>query len=222
MVNFHGAYKPTGLARTYPNYVTQEGVLGAEYNKWSARVTATHNVTLAFTRMLLGPLDYTPGAFRNRSPRDFEIKWEGPQVMTTRAHQLAMYVVYESPLACVSDSPGVYREGGADFLKQVPTTWDETRALSGEVGEYVVVARRRGRDWYVGALNNERGREVRVPLSFIGGGDYRLTLYADGARPEDVITISGDLARGRLDGSDGMTLKLAPAGGAAVVFRRTR
>ncbi len=223
MVNFHGAYKPTGLARTYPNYLTQEGVLGAEYNKWSARVTATHNVTLAFTRMLLGPLDYTPGAFRNRSPRDFEIKWEGPQAMTTRAHQLAMYVVYESPLACVSDSPGVYRgQAGADFLKQVPTTWDETRALSGEVGEYVVVARRRGRDWYVGALNNERGREVRVPLSFIGGGDYRLTLYADGARPEDVITISGDLARGRLDGSDGMTLKLAPAGGAAVVFRRTR
>ncbi|HLM56652.1 MAG TPA: glycoside hydrolase family 97 protein, partial [Pyrinomonadaceae bacterium] len=177
MVNFHGAYKPTGLARTYPNYVTQEGVLGAEYNKWSARVTPSHNVTLAFTRLLLGPMDYTPGAFRNRARPSFEIKFEGPQVMTTRAHGLAMYVVYESPFACVSDSPGAYRgQAGADFLKAVPTSWDETRALAGEVGEYVVVARRRGRDWYVGAMTNERGREVRVPLTFLGGGDYRLTL----------------------------------------------
>ncbi|HEV2862191.1 MAG TPA: glycoside hydrolase family 97 protein [Pyrinomonadaceae bacterium] len=220
MVNFHGAYKPTGLARTYPNYLTQEGVLGAEYNKWSARVTATHNVTLAFTRLLLGPMDYTPGAFGNRARPSFEIKFVGPQVMTTRAHQLAMYVVYESPLACVSDSPGAYRgQAGADFLKAVPTTWDETRALTGEIGEYVVVARRRGRDWYVGAMTNERGREVRVPLSFLGGGAYRLTLYADGLKPEDVVTISGDLARGRLDGSDSMTLKLAPSGGAALIFK---
>src|SRR5688500_19194254 len=105
LVNRHGAYRPTGLNRTWPNSLTQEGVLGAEYNKWSRRITATHNLTLPFTRMLLGPMDYTPGGFRNVRPQDFEPRHLGPMVMTTRAQQLAMYVVYESPFAVVADSP---------------------------------------------------------------------------------------------------------------------
>jgi alpha-glucosidase len=219
LVDLHGAYKPTGLVRTYPNYLTQEGVMGAEYNKWSARVTATHNVTLPFTRMLLGPMDYTPGAFRNATPADFKIQFVGPEVMTTRAQQLAMYVVYESPFACVSDSPGAYRnQTGADFLKAVPSSWDETRVLGGDIGEYVVVARRRGREWYVGAMTNERGREVEVPLSFLGGGDYRLTLYADGARPVDVVTTVEEVKNGRLKGAGVVRLKLAPSGGSAMRF----
>lgn len=224
LVDFHGAYKPTGLVRTYPNFLTQEGVMGAEYNKWSARVTATHNVTLPFTRMLLGPMDYTPGAFGNRTPRDFQIRFEAPQVMTTRAHQLAMYVVYESPFACVSDSPGAYRgHASADFLRVVPTSWDETRALGGDIGEYVIVARRRGREWYVGAMTNERAREVRLPLDFLdGGGDYRLTLYADGAGPADVSVINESVRGGKLKGAAVITLKLAPGGGAAMRFAPAR
>ncbi|HEY0375955.1 MAG TPA: glycoside hydrolase family 97 protein [Pyrinomonadaceae bacterium] len=219
LVDLHGAYKPTGLARTYPNYLTQEGVMGAEYNKWSARVTATHNVTLAFTRLLLGPMDYTPGAFRNRARREFNVKFIGPEVMTTRAHQLAMYVVYESPFACVSDNPEAYRgQAGAEFLKIVPTTWDETRAIGGRIGEYVVVARRRGREWYVGALNNEEAREIQLPLIFLGGGGYKATVYADGAQAgEVVVTTTADINSGKFKGTGGlMTLKLAPGGGAAL------
>jgi alpha-glucosidase len=217
MVDLHGAYKPTGLARTYPNYLTQEGVMGAEYNKWSARVTATHNVTLPFTRMLLGPMDYTPGAFRNRTRGEFQIKYIAPEVMTTRAHQLAMYVVYESPFACVSDSPGAYRgQPGAEFLKAVPASWDETRMLNGRIGEYIAVARRHGREWYVGAMTNEEGREIQLPLSFLGGGDYNLTLYADGAKPDEVKTSTVAISNGKLKRAGTLTLKLAPGGGAAM------
>src|ERR1044072_8627122 len=171
VVDLHGAYKPTGLVRTYPNYLSQEGVLGAEYNKWSARVTATHNVTLAFTRMLAGPLDYTPAGFRNVTPAEFKPRDKGPLVMTTRAHQLAMYVVYESPLQMVADSPSAYRgQPGSEFLRVVPASWDETRVLEGKIGEAIVVARRRGREWFVGAMTNEQPREIRVPLRFLGRG----------------------------------------------------
>jgi alpha-glucosidase len=213
LVDLHGAYKPTGLVRTYPNYITQEGVLGAEYNKWSVRVTATHNVTLAFTRMLLGPMDYTPGGFRNVARREFKIKNMGPEVMTTRAHQLAMYVVYDSPFACVSDAPGAYRgQAGADFLKVVPTTWDETRVLAGDIGEHIVIARRHGEDWYVGAMNNEQAREVRVSLDFLGQGKYRSTLYADGAKPKDIVITTDNLS-GRLKDKNVVSFKLASGGG---------
>ncbi len=217
MVNFHGAFKPTGLARTYPNYVTQEGVMGAEYNKWSARVTATHNVTLPFTRMLLGAMDYTPGGFRNTTPRDFKIRFIAPNVMTTRAHQLAMYVVYDSPVACVSDSPDVYaNQTGAEFLQNVPTSWDETRVLAGDIGEYIIIARRRGQDWYLGAMTNEQAREVKVPLDFLGGENYQITRYADGAQPNDINKSSARLSDKTL------TLKLASGGGCAARLTRMK
>jgi alpha-glucosidase len=219
LVDMHGAYKPTGLIRTYPNYLTQEGVMGAEYNKWSARVTPTHNLTLPFTRMLLGPMDYTPGGFRNASLRDFKIKFIGPEVMTTRSQQLAMYVVYDSPFACVSDSPGAYKgQAGTEFLKVVPTSWDETRALVGEIGEYVVIARRHKQEWYVGAMTNEREREIKLPLDFLGGGNYRFTLYADGAKPTDVVTTTDNITNGKLKGANSISLKLASSGGSALRF----
>ena len=146
LVNFHGAYHPTGLVRPYPHYLTQEGVMGAEYNKWSRRVTAGHNVMLAYTRQLLGPMDYTPGGFGNLSPAEFKIRNAPPFVQTTRAHGLAMYVVYESPFSVVADTPDAYQnQPGLDFISDVPVTWDETRAIAGEIGKYIVVARRKGR-----------------------------------------------------------------------------
>jgi alpha-glucosidase len=212
LVNLHGAYRPTGLNRTWPNFLTQEGVLGAEYNKWSRRITATHNLTLPFTRMLLGPMDYTPGGFRNVRPQDFEPRHLGPTVMTTRAQQLAMYVVYESPFAVVADSPDVYvNAAGTDFLKQVPATWDETRVLSGEIGEYVVIARRSGRDWYVGAMTNEQARSVRVPLQFLPAGAFEATLYQDGGGPTNLRRETH-----RVDAKQALTLALAASGGAVV------
>ena len=222
MLNLHGAYRPTGLQRTWPQYLTQEGVLGAEYNKWSRRITPSHNLTLPFTRMLLGPMDYTPGGFRNVMPGVFSISFRGPQVMGTRAHQLAMYVVYESPLQMVADSPDVYvldpddpaspLAPGADFLGLVPTRWDETRVLAGEIGQYIVVARRSGRDWYIGAMANEQARELELELDFLPAADYRGTLWSDGIDAADVRR-----QELRIDaGNRRLRLALASGGGAAL------
>ncbi|HEV7892907.1 MAG TPA: glycoside hydrolase family 97 protein [Pyrinomonadaceae bacterium] len=222
VVDLHGAYKPTGLVRTYPNYLSQEGVLGAEYNKWSARVTATHNVTLAFTRMLAGPMDYTPAGFRNVTPAEFKPRDKGPLVMTTRAHQLAMYVVYESPLQMVADSPSAYRgQPGAEFIRVVPTSWDETRVLAGEIGNYVVVARRRGREWFVGAMTNEEPRTLKVPLNFLGRGAYTLDAFADGADAASEPTHLS-VSTSRVRAGQTLSLRLAPSGGYAAQLKPAR
>ncbi|WP_114952806.1 glycoside hydrolase family 97 protein [Sphingosinicella terrae] len=212
LVDLHGAYRPTGLIRTYPNYLTQEGVLGAEYNKWSRRITARHNVTLPFTRMLLGPMDYTPGGFRNVAPAAFEPRNLAPMVMTTRGHGLAMYVLYDSPFQAVADSPDAYRDqSGFDFIRAVPAAWDETRFVDGEIGEHVVLARRSGRDWYVGAMTNEEARPMVVPLRFLGRGRYRAAIWRDGATPAEVET-----EQRMVTAEDSLSIRLAPAGGAAV------
>ena len=212
MLDLHGAYHPTGLHRTWPQLLTQEGVLGAEYNKWSRRITPEHNLTLPFTRMLLGPMDYTPGGFRNTTPEAFEVSFKGPQVMGTRAHQLAMYVVYDSPLQMVADSPDVYADApGADFIARVPATWDETRVLDGAIGSHIVTARRVGRDWYIGAMT-DAPRTLELDLGFLPAADYTLTLWRDGATPTDVVReqrrIDADHRRVRLE--------LAAGGGAVL------
>lgn len=214
MVNLHGAYVPRGLTRTFPHFLTQEGVMGAEYNKWSRRVTATHDVMLAYTRGLLGPMDYTPGGFRNVSPDQFTIRNDLPFVQTTRAHGLAQYVVFESPFAAVSDSPDTYAESpaGLDFIRTVPTTWDETRFLDGETGQYVAVARRKGRRWYVGVLNNEQARTITLPLDRLGRG-FAMTLWRDGKAAADVIReedVVGGAFPLALAGSGGAVLTLDP------------
>jgi alpha-glucosidase len=216
MVDMHGAYPPAGLNRTYPNYLTQEGVMGAEYNKWSRRVTATHNVSLAFTRMLLGPLDYTPGGFRNKTPATFEVVNSPPNVQTTRGHGLGMFVVFESPFQMVADSPDVYENAaGFDFIKLVPTTWDETRFVAGDIDQYVVVARRKGKDWYVGAMGNEQAHRVKVSLGFLGEGKFKAKVWQDGDSPTDVKVTEQAVGSG-----DSLELSLAPSGGAAVRITR--
>ena len=213
MVDLHGAEHPTGLIRTYPHYLTQEGVMGAEYNKWSRRVTATHNVTLPYTRMLLGPMDYTPGGFRNVAPATFDPRNTLPFVQTTRGQALAMYVVYDSPFGIVADSPDTYKDSpaGLDFVAAAPTTWDETRFVTGEIGQSVVLARRNGADWWIGAMTNEAGRTVKVPLGFLGAGAFTADIRQDGASPTDLVASTRTVKAG-----DVLTLKLAPSGGAAV------
>lgn len=213
MVDLHGAYRPTGLIRTYPHYVTQEGVMGAEFNKWSGRITATHNVTLPFTRMLLGPMDYTPGGFRNVSPQAFKNQFILPTVQTTRGQALAMYVVFDSPLSMVSDSPVTYAASpaGLDFISAVPTSWDESRVLSGEIGQFIVLARRKGADWYVGAMSNETGRTVKVPLGFLGAGTFAADIRQDGAEPAALVATAR-----RVSAKDTISLKLAPSGGGVI------
>ena len=215
MVNLHGAYPPTGLNRTWPNYITQEGVLGAENNKWSARITAGHNVTLPFTRMILGPMDYTPGGFRNTTPANFKHRNHEPMVMTTRGQAVAMYVVYDSPFQMVSDAPAAYANAdGAQFIQTVPTSWDETRILSGDIGQYIVSARRKGDTWYIGAMTNEAGRTVKVPLSFLGKGAFNAQVLQDGADPTRLKTSDS-----KVSASTSLTLKLAPSGGAVAVIK---
>jgi alpha-glucosidase len=180
MVDFHGAYKPDGIGRTWPNVITREGVLGLEYNKWSARVTPDHNVMLAFTRLLAGPMDYTPGGFHNATPAEFVPRNEQPMVMTTRAHQTALFVVYESPFEMVSDYPEIY-QGTRElaFLSKVPTSWDEMRVLNGKVGDYITIGRRHGKEWYVGSITGSRAVELDIPLEFLPAGDFVAEIYSD-------------------------------------------
>lgn len=216
MVDLHGAFAPRGLTRTWPNFVTQEGVMGAEYNKWSTRATAGNDVMLAYTRGLLGPMDYTPGGFRNVAPGDFRMRGDLPMVQSTRAHGLAMYVVYLSPLQAVADSPDSYAASpaGFDFIRQVPTSWDETRFLAGETGAYIVLARRKGKTWYLGAMNDEKARTVSVPLDFLGGHGAEARIWSDGAAPDAVQVETKRVSR-----DTPLTLNLAATGGAVAVLQ---
>ncbi len=218
LVDMHGAYPPAGLNRTWPNFLTQEGVMGAEYNKWSRRITATHNVSLAFTRMLLGPLDYTPGGFRNATPATFQVVNSPPQVQTTRGQALGMFVVFESPFQMVADSPDVYQgAAGFEFIKAVPSSWDETRFIAGDIDDYVVVARRKGSTWYLGAMGNERPHEISVPLDFLGEGRFKLQVWQDSDVPTAV-----ERTERAASASDVLALELAPSGGAAALITRAK
>jgi alpha-glucosidase len=218
MVNFHGAYKPTGMIRTWPNQITREGILGNEYNKWSQRVTAEHRVTLPFTRFLAGPGDFTPGGFVNRPANRFQPNVTPTQVQGTRAGQLALFVAYDSPVMCVCDHPANLRgQPGIDFLRQVPTVWDETRVLSGVVAEHLVIARRSGTDWYLGALNNSRTRVRSVKLDFLGGGKWKLRWWRDAADSSENAE-HVEIDESIVSAGDTLNIRMAPGGGAAMHF----
>lgn len=181
LVDFHGAYKPTGWLRTFPNVLSSEGVAGLENHKWGSFVTPEHNVTLPFTRMVAGPMDYTPGAMINFHEKDHKVWFNLPASVGTRCHQLGMYVVYESPLQMLADSPSNYyrEEKCMDFLSQVPVVWDETRVLKASVGEYIVVARRSGNTWFIGGMVGKKGQKFDITLDFIKG-NKTLTCWEDG------------------------------------------
>jgi alpha-glucosidase len=215
MVNFHGAMKPTGMNRTWPNQVTREGILGNEYNKWSERITPEHKVTLPFTRFLCGPGDFTPGGFLNRQPASFR-KGKPAQVQGTRAAELALFVVYDSPLQCVCDAPeNIVGQPGADFLKRVPTVWEETHVLNSQVADYLAMARRAADgSWYIGGITDGTAREVEVKLDFLGAGDWQLQLWRDtpatDADAQEMVSESS-----RADAGRTLKIRLSPASGFA-------
>jgi alpha-glucosidase len=186
LVDFHGDQKPASMTRTWPNLISTEGVRGMEWSKWSADSEPKHNVTLPFTRMFLGPMDYTPGAMRNATKLTFTPVFGQPMALGTRCHQLAMYVVFESPLQMLADSPSNYlREPEAmEFLSAVPTEWDETKVLDARIAEYVVVARRNGHDWYVGAMTDWTARNLEIDLSFLPEGTFTMDAYRDGVNAD--------------------------------------
>ncbi len=185
-----------------------------EWSKWSPDAEPKHNVTLPFTRMFLGPMDYTPGAMRNATKATFAPIFQQPMALGTRCHQLAMYVVFESPLEMLSDSPSNYmREPEAmEFLAPIPTVWDDTRVLDVKISDYVVVARRNGNDWYIGAMNDWTARELEIDLSFLPAGTFSMLSYEDGVNA-DRNALDYKQVKSQVTGGTKLKIKLAPGGG---------
>ncbi|MBC7350483.1 MAG: glycoside hydrolase family 97 protein [Candidatus Aminicenantes bacterium] len=221
LVDFHGAHKPVGLRRAFPNILTKEGVMGLEYSKWSNQVTPDHDLMLPFTRMLAGPMDYTPGAMRNAQEKQFRAVFDVPMSQGTRCHQLAMYVVFESPLQMLCDSPSAYlREPEMmEFLAGVPTVWDETVVPEARIGDYAVVARKSGESWYLGAMTDWSPREFELKLDFLEPGrQWVVDLWLDGP---NASRFASDFSRKTLKMVSGESLKLSLGPGGGAVARIT-
>ncbi len=214
MLDFHGAYKPTGLQRTYPNVMNFEGVRGMENAKWANDDFPGYDVTIPFIRMLAGPLDYTPGAMKNNNKANFRPINGEPMSQGTRCHQLAMYIVYEAPFSMLADNPTNYlREPeSVGFITGVPDFFDQTVALDGQTGQYVAIARRKGNSWWVGALSDWSSRDLTLDLSFLKPGRYRAEIFRDGINADrdgtdykkELITVSA---------GNKLSIHLAPGGG---------
>ena len=218
LVHFHGIWKPTGWQRTYPNLMNHEGALNLEYLKWSERCTPEHTLNLLFTRMVAGPMDYHAGGFRAVRPDKFTVHNAAPNVFGTRCYQLASYVCFDNPNPMVADYPGAYTgQPGFDFLKMVPSWWDETRVLRGEAGEILVTARRKGRIWYIGAMAAGKAQELELPLSFLGPERYAVAVWKDAPETDtDPNRLTTDAFAAAT--SDTLRVHLSEDGGLVAVF----
>ncbi len=220
-IQFHGAYKPTGLSRTYPNEFTREGTLNYEADKWTpGGLNADHDINMPFTRMLAGPTDYHLGGFRAVPASRFKVQFTRPLVLSTRCHMLAMYVVLESYLSLVSDYPDAYaNQPGFEFIKEVPSVWDETKVLDAKPGAFITIARRRNKDWYVATITNHQPRQISVPLNFLGEGKYSADIYRDAP---DTDTDPNHLIKETktVSAKDIITLQLASGGGEVIHLRQ--
>ena len=220
LVDYHGAFKPAGLQRKYPNAMTYEGVYGMEHDKCSYDISPEHDLVLPFTRMVAGPMDYTPGATINATQADFRERWEHPMSQGTRAHQAAIFITFESPLMMMCDSPSNYYRNSeyARFLASIPTVWDETVALEAKAGDYLLMARRNGDNWYVAGLNDWTGRELQVVLDFLGEGIWQAEIFCDGVNAnrwaEDYRIDRQTVRKG-----DSLPVKMANGGGWAAILR---
>lgn len=223
-LDLHGFYKPTGLDRTYPNVINYESVFGMEEMKWSTveKDMMEYDVTMPYIRMMAGPVDYTPGAMRNASRRDFKPVYCNPMSQGTRCHQLAAYIVHDSPLTMLADNPTIYRKEQecTDFIVSLPNKGiDETRVLQGRLGEYIITARRAGTSWYVGGMTDWTPREVTLDFSFLAEGDYEVVLFRDGVNAGKQ---AGDYRKEtfRVTPGDRKAIRLASGGGFAMSITR--
>lgn len=224
LVDYHGAFKPAGLQRKYPNAMTYEGVYGMEHDKCSFDISPDHDLKLPFTRMVAGPMDYTPGAVNNATKEDFAIRWNHPMSQGTRSHQAALFVAFESPLTMLCDSPSNYYKvpDFTEFIAAIPTVWEETVAHSAEAGEFLLISRRTddGR-WYSAGLNNWTARELTLDTSFLGEGEWKVTIHRDGvnagrwAEDYKIETIT-------ITAGDVLDVKMASGGGWVAEFERTK
>lgn len=221
LVDFHGAYKPTGLYRTFPNVITSEGVLGLEHSKWSENANPNMAVTLPFIRMFAGPMDYTPGAMINATRQSFKPIFTVPMSQGTRAHQLAMYVVFESPLQMLADNPtNYYKEPECmEFLSKVPTVWDDTKVLDAKIGEYILIARRNSNQWYIGAMTNWTARDLTIDFSFLPQGEYKINIWQDGMNA-DRNANDFKMLYETVNNQAKMNIHLAPGGGWAAIIEK--
>jgi alpha-glucosidase len=221
LVDYHGAHKPAGLFRAYPNVITNEGVKGLENNKWSSDVTPEHCVTIPFTRMFAGPIDFTPGAMNNVQVSSFKDMFSQPVSMGTRAQQLAMYVIYESPLQMLCDLPtNYYKESECmEFLSKVPAVWDETKILDAKIADYILVARKNGEEWYIGAMTDNTQRKLTVDFSFLDEGKHKAHIWQDGINADrngnDYKKITIEVSN-----KSKHEIKLAPGGGWAAIITK--
>ncbi len=225
MCDFHGAYKPCGLSRKYPNVVNYEGVNGLEQMKWSDKSLdqVTYDVTIPFIRMVAGPMDYTQGAMFNSQKAGYRASNSEPQSQGTRCRQLAMYVIFEAPFNMLCDSPTNYEREPecTQFIAEIPTVWDQTVALDGKVGQYAVLARRAGDDWYVGGMTDWNARETEVDLSFLPDGDYRMTIIKDGVNA-DKIARDFAIESDNVDNTKKIKIRMARGGGFAMKLTRVK
>ncbi len=214
LIDFHGAYKPDGTGRTWPNAITREGVKGMENNKWSRDINPDHDVTLPFTRMVAGPMDYTPGAMVNMDSTNFTPKFTRPESQGTRAHQIALYVIYESPLQMLSDCPSNYmkEQESTNFIVNIPVVWDDLKVFDAKVGDYLLLARRSGKEWFVGALTDWTSRDMDLDLSFLPVGQYSMEIFQDGINAD---RYASDYKHFKVNVKSGerMKIHLAPGGG---------
>jgi len=216
LIDLHGTSKPTGLQRTYPNVVNFEGVHGLEEMKWVNDTTdqVTYDVTLPFIRMVAGPLDYTQGTMRNAIKQNYRSIYTEPMSQGTRCRQLAEYVIFESPLNMLCDSPSNYEKEPecTKFIAEIPTIWDQTIALNGEIAKYITIARQKDGVWYLGSLTNWDARELNLDLSFLGEGKFKAEIFRDGVNAhkaardykKETISIASDKQ---------IKIKMAPGGG---------
>jgi alpha-glucosidase len=214
MIMFHGAYPPKGFNRTYPNNITREAVLGSEYNAWSDKPTAAHNVIIPFTRMLAGPLDYEPGLLDNATPQQFKPIWGKVMSQTTRCQQLAMFVVYDNPLQIFSGNPsqGSMEPAFMQLLGSIPTTWDTTIITDAAIARYIITARRHGSDWFIAGITDSAARDITVPLHFLPTGNYTTTVCKDGINAHR-NAMDYTIEEKTLTANDALQIHIAPAGG---------
>lgn len=221
LVDFHGAYKPSGLNRKYPNVISYEGVRGMENAKWSTFPNPEHDLALPFIRMVAGAMDYTPGAMLNATEKNFNPVFTEPMSQGTRCHQLGMYVVYESPLQMLSDNPSnYYREPVCmEFLSAVPSVWDDTKVLEAKVSDYIAVARRSGDTWYVGAMTDWDARTLDLNLNFLPSGNYKMQVWKDGVNADKH---AADFKKEvlKVTNNSNVKVEMAPGGGWVAIITK--
>jgi len=222
LVDLHGTGKPTGLQRTYPNVIGFEGVKGMENVKWTPKDDVPrYDVTIPFIRMMAGPMDYTPGAMRNATKENFRSLSSMPMSHGTRSHQFAMYIVFEAPLGMLADNPTAYmkEQESTDFISKIPTTFDETVALDGKVGEYVSIARKKGNIWYIGAMTNWDSREMTIDFAFLGTGSFEAEIFRDGINADrDATDYKKEVIK--VNSQTKLKIQLAPGGGWAASIKK--